>query len=108
MASADRVKKTLFILIAIVVASGCAVQPQGEQAPVSDSDGVLTITGVVTAEGVECPAVRGDDGTLYTLAGGDRQKLREGVRVRITGSVAQMSFCMQGTTINATTIEVLP
>ncbi|HEX7707903.1 MAG TPA: DUF5818 domain-containing protein [Thermoanaerobaculia bacterium] len=101
-------KKTFFILLAVVVVSGCAVQPQSEQAPVSESPGVFTITGVVTAEGVECPAVRGDNGTLYTIAGGDRQKLREGVRVRITGTAAQISFCMQGTTINATTIEVLP
>jgi hypothetical protein len=69
--------------------------------------GTITITGRVTDEGVECLAVRGDDGTLYTLAGGDRGKLRTGARVRITGTIAEMSFCMQGTTINATTVDVL-
>jgi hypothetical protein len=69
--------------------------------------GPITITGRVTDEGVECIAVRGDDGRLYTLAGGDRDRLRTGARVRITGTVAEMSFCMQGTTINATTVDLL-
>ena len=58
-------------------------------------------------EGVECPAVRGDDGKLYTIAGTDRDKLVPGTKVRITGSVAEVSTCMQGTTINATKIEVV-
>ena len=66
----------------------------------------MTISGVVTNEGVECPAVRTDDGKLYTIAGKDRDKLKPGVRVKITGEIAQVSTCMQGTTINATTIEV--
>ena len=66
----------------------------------------MTITGVVTNEGVECPAVRADDGKLYTIAAKDREKLKPGVRVKITGEVAEMSTCMQGTTINAATIEV--
>ena len=56
------------------------------------------ITGVITNEGVECTALRGDDGRLYTLAGsfGD---FEPGERVRVMGRVAQASFCMQGTTI---------
>jgi hypothetical protein len=66
-----------------------------------------TITGTVTKEGVECPAVRGDDGKLYTIATADRSKLTAGARVRITGTLAQMSTCMQGVTINATKIEVV-
>lgn len=68
----------------------------------------MTITGTVTGEGVECPAIRTEDGTLYTIAGGDRQQLREGTRVRVTGTVAEMSICMQGTTISASRVEVLP
>ncbi len=67
----------------------------------------MTITGVVTNEGVECPAVRADDGKLYTIAAKDREKLKPGARVKITGEVAETSTCMQGTTINAATIEVV-
>jgi hypothetical protein len=51
--------------------------------------------------------VRTADGKLYTIATADRDKLRPGVRVRITGEVAQMSTCQQGTTISAERIEIL-
>ena len=67
----------------------------------------VTITGVVTEEGVECPAVRGDDGKLYTITGTGRETLRPGMRVRISGSVAEVSTCMQGITISATKVEAL-
>ena len=67
----------------------------------------MIITGTVTNEGVECPAVRTADGKLYTIATTEREKLKPGARVRIEGTVAEMSFCMQGTTISATKIEVL-
>lgn len=73
----------------------------------ADPQDTITITGTVTSEGVECPAVRTADNTLYTIAGGEREKLKPGVRVRITGTRAEVSFCMQGTTINATKVEVL-
>ena len=69
-------------------------------------DGVLTVEGVVTGEGVECLAVRGDDGELYTLSG--RQGgLEPGQRVRVSGEVAQMSFCMQGTTLEVHSVTPL-
>jgi hypothetical protein len=58
----------------------------------------IRVTGVITNEGVECTALRGDDGRLYTLAGRFRD-LTPGERVRVIGRVAQYSFCMQGTTI---------
>ena len=62
-------------------------------------EGRVTISGTVTGEGVECLAVRGDDGRLYTLAGnvGD---LQPGDRVQVQGRRAEMSFCQQGTTID--------
>ena len=72
------------------------------------SNGSITITGTVTDEGVECPAVRTAENQLYTIATNDRSRLQRGARVRITGRVAEMSFCQQGTTISADTIEVLP
>jgi hypothetical protein len=58
----------------------------------------VTIEGVLTNEGVTCPALRGDDGELYTIAG-DIGELQPGQRVRVTGEVAEMSICMQGITI---------
>lgn len=84
--------------------------PPSRQTAVTDETppATITITGTVTAEGVECPAVRTADDQLYTIAGGDRDLLKPGRRVRITGTIAQMSFCMQGTTISATKVEVLP
>jgi hypothetical protein len=73
----------------------------------AESSESITVIGTVTNEGVECPAVRGDDGMLYTVTGEGRDRLTPGARVRITGIIAQVSFCMQGTTINAAKIEVL-
>lgn len=68
--------------------------------------GAMTVTGVITDEGVECLAMRGDDGKLYTL-GRPQEKFSPGTRVRVTGTVAEMSFCMQGVTLNPTKIERL-
>ena len=100
-----------WIALACLFALSCAaVDPPpavSEDATAPPAAGEMTITGVVTNEGVECPAVRGDDGQIYTIAGGDRSNLRPGTRVRVTGTRAQMSFCMQGTTIDATKIDVL-
>lgn len=62
-------------------------------------DGLITVTGVVTREGVECPAIRGADGRLYTLAG-DVGALEPGERVQVQGRRAEVSICMQGTTIS--------
>jgi hypothetical protein len=67
----------------------------------------VTIEGVLTDEGVTCPAMRGDDGELYTLAG-DIGELQPGQRVRVTGEVAEMSICMQGTTIGVDDISLIP
>lgn len=83
-------------MLAAVFMTFCATAPKGG----------VTITGIATSEGVECPAVRGDDGKLYTIVGKDIEKLEPGVRVKITGVVVEMSTCMQGTTIKASSIEV--
>ena len=50
-----------------------------------------TVTGRLTNEGVECQAMRGDDGKLYTLTG-DLKGFRTGDRVRVTGSIAAASI----------------
>src|SRR5262245_66287444 len=64
----------------------------------------MTVTGKLTNEGVECKAMRGDDGKLYTLTG-DLKGFRPGDRVKVTGRIAEMSTCMQGTTLGVEKIE---
>jgi hypothetical protein len=64
----------------------------------------ISVTGTLTREGAECQAMRGDDGTLYTLAG-DFRGFRPGDRVRVEGRIAEVSICMQGTTIDVRRIE---
>jgi hypothetical protein len=74
---------------------------------VTDGDAAgerVAVTGELTSEGVECPALRADDGALYTLAG-DTGGFEVGDRVRVQGRVAEMSTCMQGTTLEVVEIS---
>ena len=64
----------------------------------------MTVTGKLTNEGAECQAMRGDDGKLYSLTG-DLKGFRTGDRVKVTGRIAEASFCMQGTTLGVEKIE---
>ena len=73
----------------------------------AQTSGEVTVTGTLTGDGVECPAMEGDDGALYTLAG-DIGSFGPGDRVRVTGEIAEMSFCMQGTTIQVEVIQPAP
>lgn len=59
----------------------------------------VQLTGTITAEGVTCPAMRGDDGRLYTLAG-EIGQLRPGTRVHVMGFRTRTSICQQGITID--------
>ena len=54
--------------------------------------------GELTAEGVECQAFRSDTGELFTLIG-DLEGYGNGDKVVVCGTVAEISFCMQGTTL---------
>lgn len=56
------------------------------------------IVGTLSDEGIECTALRADDGTLYTLAG-DTRGFEPGDRVRVIGRPAATSICMQGETL---------
>lgn len=67
-------------------------------------EGRVQVTGVLTREGVECPALRDDDGELYTLAG-DLGDFGPGDRVHVHGTVAEVSICQQGTTIRVESIS---
>ena len=66
----------------------------------------IRVTGTITSEGVECTALRADNGRLYTLAGGSGG-FQPGDRVRVIGKIAQASFCMQGTTIEVRRVVAL-
>ena len=81
---------------------------QGETSTKSDaaSTAPMMITGTLTGEGVECPAMRGDDGKLYTLAS-DQPLPAAGTRVRIEAEAVEVSMCMQGTTVRVIRIEAL-
>jgi uncharacterized Ntn-hydrolase superfamily protein len=64
----------------------------------------VEVAGVLTDEGIECRALRGDDGRLYTLTG-DLGDFATGDRVKVTGTKVEMSICMQGTTLAVKRIE---
>ncbi|HWM91335.1 MAG TPA: DUF5818 domain-containing protein [Thermoanaerobaculia bacterium] len=71
----------------------------------SQGNDQIKVTGVLTDEGAECPALRGDDGQLYTLTPRDLQGFEVGDRVTVTGTVAERNFCQQGTTIEVRKIK---
>lgn len=73
-------------------------------APEAGAPAELRVEGRITDEGVECPALRSADNTLYTLAGAP-DWVRPGLQVVVTGTVAEMSFCQQGTTLSVKSVE---
>lgn len=59
---------------------------------------MISVSGVVTDEGVECRAMRGDDGRLYTflvLPG----EIGLGDRIEVRGEPLADSSCQQGVTL---------
>ncbi|KQT69631.1 MULTISPECIES: LysM peptidoglycan-binding domain-containing protein [unclassified Aureimonas] len=64
----------------------------------------FTVSGLLTREGVECPALRSADGELYTLSG-RIGGFRPGDTVTVSGRPTQRSICQQGTTIEVERIE---
>ncbi len=98
------------LLLLLFVLTACAQPPASAPATATESamkpkpttaetDGELTVIGKITAEGVECKAMRAD-GTneLYTLAG-NTGAFKTGDHVKVVGKIAEISFCMQGKTI---------
>ncbi|MGH9361858.1 MAG: hypothetical protein ACRD2T_08060, partial [Thermoanaerobaculia bacterium] len=61
--------------------------------------GIVHVQGEVTAEGIRCAALRGDDGRLYTLVGDPALRLRPGDDVWVKGRLVRDSACRQGTTL---------
>jgi hypothetical protein len=65
-----------------------------------------TIVGTLTAEGIECQAMRADQtNELYTLTGKLLDGFKTGDHVKVTGNIAQVSICQQGITINVSAID---
>ncbi len=58
----------------------------------------ICVLGRITDEGVECPTLRSQDGTLYSLAG-DLGEFDVGDEVCVCGPTGGFSICMQGTTV---------
>ena len=66
----------------------------------------IAVTGTLTNEGVICRALRADDGTLYTFRrSGLIDGFQPGDRIRIEGTISEISICQQGVTIDVTKAE---
>jgi hypothetical protein len=63
----------------------------------------ICLKGKLTDEGVECQAFRSISGELFTLVG-NLNGFHNGDEVVVCGTIAGVSFCMQGTTINVSWI----
>ena len=92
------------LVMAATAAHACASSPAspGEVA-VAPSGAVVKVQGELTTEGAECPAMRAEDGAIYTLLG-DLKGFKPGDRVSVEGTRVEYSFCMQGTTLQVTQI----
>jgi len=71
------------------------VEVVAERDPDPDPDPSGTVIEGQVSQGVECPIITADDGTVFSIAGGS-DSVTPGTRVRIEGTMAQMSICMQG------------
>jgi len=67
--------------------------------------GSVAVRGTLTGEGVECQALRGSDGKLYTLTG-NLKGYNVGDKVHVVGSLAEVSTCQQGRTISVEQIKL--
>lgn len=92
----------ILVAVALLVAASSVVLAQDP--PPGAQQRSVQVTGVLTDEGVECRALRGDDGQLYTLTG-DLGDFQTGDRVRVVGKVAERTFCGQGTTLEVQNIK---
>ena len=68
-----------------------------------ESQSPVTVSGLLTREGVECQALRTDGGELFTLVG-DLKGFKAGQRVRVTGQRMELSTCQQATTLRVSNI----
>lgn len=97
--------KTLCLVAAFLANGACAMSNRDAAARDAASSGEarVTIVGRLTSEGVECQALRGDDGQLYTLLG-NIGALPVETRVSVLGERLEFSSCQQGITIRVQSI----
>ena len=60
--------------------------------------GMISVSGTLTRQGVECPTMRGDDGRTYSLSGNLRN-FRPGDRVSVEGRISEFSSCQHGVAV---------
>jgi hypothetical protein len=96
------------LVLGLLAMAGCLATTAPAATPKPEEPGVLRVQGQLTSEGVECPALKGDDGRLYTLATRDLKGFKAGDRVVVEGKIVEVSFCMQGTTISVDSIAKAP
>jgi hypothetical protein len=83
-----------------------APPPPGQDPPAGQDRRAVTLEGEVTAEGVECLAMRGQDSALYTLIGHSMlEQLEPGAWIYVEGVEVDYSICQQGTTLEVTHVE---
>lgn len=90
--------------VVVVAAPGNDPRAVSDPFVVGSPGDEVRIHGTMTDEGVECPAVRGPAGTLYTLAGGDID-VSPGQQVMLEGTIVGAAICMQGTTVQVERLE---
>lgn len=93
--------KTLLALTLAWLAAAGSCRERSAAPPAAGTR--VAVQGTLTREGVECPALRDANGTLWTLAG-PLDGHRAGDRVCVRGRVAEISTCMQGITISVESI----
>ena len=91
----NRTKRALLSIAALALlgASRCEKAPDD-----TNLEPLVIVKGTMTAEGIECPALRDRGGILYTLAG-EIGTFRAGDQVCVKGRRVAMSTCQQGITI---------
>ena len=77
-------------------------QTNQNQSPVPGES--IRVKGTLIGGGVECPSFRAEDGREYTLAG-NLAGHKEGDKITVEGTITELSFCMQGTTITIGKIQ---
>ena len=84
-----------WILFALLLFALAAAVPTRSQ-----TSNQVSLDGTLTSEGVECPTMRTADDKLYSLALRTPQNaFFPGDKIHVEGTIAQVSICQQGTTI---------
>jgi len=101
-----RLRDAAILLLSAGLVSACAAERPQPHRPSQAIRGTQ-ITGTLTGEGVECPALRGTDGQVYSLVG-ELAGFAAGDRVTVEGVPQETSICMQGRTYTVLSIRRAP